>query len=205
MSGRTPGRNAPANQDQRPAAQRQRRWSHTARGEAVGDALAVTGAALAVPFAATATAVTPASASWRIVKRVPSGALGDFTAIVAVGRTGGWAFNGISRPTAWKRSGPSWVRVSFPRQNGEEVVAAGASSATNVWAFTASGGRSRALRWSGSHWSVQRSFAAQVGGAVLISASHRSGFGPPVLPRSGLGALHHHGDVWARVASGPGL
>ena len=205
MSGRTPGRNAPANQDQRPAAQRQRRWSHTARGAAVGTALAVTGAALAVTFAATATAVTPASASWRIVKRVPSGALGDFTAIVAVGRTGGWAFNGISRPTAWKRSGPSWVRVSFPSQNGEEVVAAGASSATNVWAFTASGGRSRALRWSGSHWSVQRSFAAQVGGAVVISASDVWVFGQPVVPGSGLGAWHYNGHVWSRVASGRGL
>src|SRR5258707_3637594 len=89
MSGRTRGRNAPANQDQRPAARRQRRWSHTARGAAVGTALAVTGAALAVTFAATATAVTPASASLRIVKRVPRGALGDFTAIVAVRRTGG--------------------------------------------------------------------------------------------------------------------
>src|SRR5260221_3771990 len=205
MSGRTPGRNAPANQDQRPAAQRQRRWSHTARGAAVGTALAVTGAALAVTFAATATAVTRASASWRIVKRVPSGALGDFTAIVAVGRTGGWAFNGSSRPTAWKRSGPSWVRVSFPSQNGEEVVAAGASSATNVWAFTASGGRSRALRWNGSHWSVQRSFAAQVGGAVLISASDVLVFRQPVVPGSGLGGWHYNGHVLSPVVSCRGL
>src|SRR5260370_2407836 len=203
MSGRTPGRNAPANRDQGPGARRQRGGSLAAGGAAVGTALAVTGAALAVTFAATATAVTPASASWRIVKRVPSGALGDFTAIVAVGRTGGWAFNGISRPTAWKRSGPSWVRVSFPRQNGEEVVAAGASSATNVWAFTASGGRSRALRWSGSHWSVQRSFAAQVGGAVAISPSDLWAFGQPAVPGRGLGPPHYNGDVWSPGPSAP--
>src|SRR5260370_2329856 len=114
MSGRTPGRNAPANQDQRPAAQRQRRWSHTARGAAVGTALAVTGAALAVTFAATATAVTPASASWRIVKRVPSSALGDFTAIVAVGRTGGRGLHRISPPHPRNPRRPAPRRGSLP-------------------------------------------------------------------------------------------
>src|SRR5258707_4775914 len=133
MSGRTRGRNAPANQDQRPAARRQRRWSHTARGAAVGTALAVTGAALAVTFAATATAVTPASASWRIVKRVPSGALGDFTAIVAVGRTGGWAFNGNSPPTPWERTRRASGRGSVPRQNRGEGCAGRAAPAPNPW------------------------------------------------------------------------
>jgi hypothetical protein len=180
MSGRSPGRYV--------------------RGAAVGVA-----AALAVTGAAPATAATQAGPSWRIVKRVHSGPLGDFTAVVAVGRSGGWAFNGISKPTAWRRSGSSWTRVSFPSQNGEVVVAAGASSAANVWAFTASGGRSRALRWNGSHWSVQRSFPAQIGGAVVLSASDVWVFGQPFIPGSGLGAWHYNGHAWARVASGAGL
>src|SRR5262249_61845657 len=79
MSGRSPGRNS--------------------RAAAIGVA-----AALAVTGAAPALAATPASPSWRIVKRVPSGPLGDFTAVVAVGRTGGWAFNGGLQPTACKPS-----------------------------------------------------------------------------------------------------
>jgi hypothetical protein len=180
MSGRSPGRNF--------------------RGAAIGVA-----AVLAVTGAAPAMAATPASPSWRIVKRVPSGPLGDFTAVVAVGRSGGWAFNGISRPTAWKRSGPSWTRVAFPGRNGEEVVAAGASSATNVWAFTAAGGTSRALRWNGSRWSVQMSFPAAIGGAAVISANDVWVFGQPFVPGPRLGAWHFNGHAWAPVASGAGL
>ena len=48
------------------------------------------------------------------------------------------------------------------------VVAAGASSATNVWAFTDQFGKSRALRWNGRHWTAMRSFSRAIGGAGLI-------------------------------------
>ncbi len=202
MSGRTAGRNAPAGQDLRLAARRKRRRRRGAAGAAA--ALAVTGAASAMAITP-AMAVTPARASWHIVKRVRSGPFGDFTAVVAVGRSGGWAFDGISRPTAWKRSGASWTQISFPSENGEEVVAAGASSAANAWAFTASGGKSRALRWNGSHWSVQRAFPAQIGGAVVISASDVWVFGQPFVPGGGLGAWHYNGHVWSRVRPGRGL
>jgi hypothetical protein len=146
-----------------------------------------------------------AAPSWRIVKKVNSGAFGDFTAVVAVGRTGGWAFNGISSPTAWRRSGASWAKVAFPGQSGEEVVAAGASSATNVWAFTSGGPKSRALRWNGSRWSVSASFTQPVGGAVVLSPSDVWAFGQSVFPGAGLGAWHFNGHVWARVAGGSGL
>jgi hypothetical protein len=125
--------------------------------------------------------------------------------VVAVGKTGGWAFNGISKPTAWKRSGASWTQVSFPGQSGEEVVAAEASSATNVWAFTAGGSVGTALRWNGSHWSVQRSFAEQIGGAVVVSATDVWVFGEPISPGSGLRTWHYNGHTWTKVASGRGL
>ena len=55
------------------------------------------------------------SGPWRIVKRVHSGLSGDFTAVVAVGRTGGWAFNGIFRPTAWRRRKPPSIRTTASR------------------------------------------------------------------------------------------
>ncbi len=179
-----------------------RRRGRAARSAAAGVAAAL---AVAVAGAASALAATPATASWHIVKRVRGGALGDFTAVVAVGRSGGWAFDGMSEPTAWHRSGTSWTQVSIPGRSGDEVVAAGASSASNVWAFTDRGARARALRWNGSQWSVQGSFPGQIGGAVVLSASNVWVFGEPTAPGRRLGAWHYNGRGWARVASGRGL
>jgi hypothetical protein len=201
MAGRTSDRGGPAGQGERRAA-RPRGWGRAARVAAAGAAaaLAVTGAA-----SAWATAATPASASWHIVKRVHSGTFGDFTAVVAVGKTGGWAFNGISKPTAWERNGSSWTQVSFPGQSGDEVVAAGASSATNVWAFTDAGTTARALRWNGSRWAAEKSFGAEIGGAVVISRSDVWVFGEPFAPGGRLGTWHYNGRTWSKVASGHGL
>jgi hypothetical protein len=202
MAGRTSDRTTEARQEQGGAARRPRQWGRraTAAAVSISAALAVTGA-----LSSWALAATPASPSWHIVKRVHSGAFGDFTAVVAVGRTGGWAFNGISAPTAWERSGQSWKQVPFPGLGGEEVVAAGASSAGNVWAFADTPSKGLALRWNGSGWSTERSFSGQIGGGVVISASDVWVFGEPVLPGSGLGAWHYNGHTWSRVPSGHGL
>jgi hypothetical protein len=183
-------------------ARQPRRWGRRAAAAAAGvtTALAVTGAASAWALAATAS-----SPSWHFVKHVHSGGSADFNAVVAVGKNGGWAFNGVSQPTAWKRSGGSWTQVSFPGRSGEEVVAAGASSAANVWAFTDSGSGGRALRWNGSSWSAVRSFGKQIGGAAVISATDVWVFGEPVSPGSALGSWHYNGHTWAKVASGHGL
>jgi hypothetical protein len=162
-------------------------------------------AAMAASGQGATPAVQPMRPGWHIVKQVRSGPFGGFTAVVAVGRSGGWAFDQGSVPTAWRRSGSTWTQVRFPGRANEVVVAAGASSATNVWAFTADGGRSRALRWNGRSWTVQRSFAQQVGGAVVLSPSDVWVFGQPDFPGSGLGAWHYDGHTWSRVASGHGL
>ncbi len=168
--------------------------------------LAVTGAAssaLAAPRAA-----QPMIPAWRIVKQVHNGPFGGFSTVIAVGKNGGWAFNQGSVPTAWRRSGsnPStWTQVPFPGKSNEVVVAAGAASPSDVWAFTAGGAQSRALRWNGHVWTVQRSFAQQIGGAVVISPSDVWVFGQPVFPGAGLGAWHYNGQTWSRAASGHGL
>ncbi|HTS98490.1 MAG TPA: hypothetical protein VMI33_17920 [Streptosporangiaceae bacterium] len=202
VQGRDQGWPGQGRDQRRRGGRRPQRRGSAARGAAacVAAALAMAGAG-----AASAMAATPAAPSWHIVKRVRGGALGDFTAAVAVGRNGGWAFDGVSRPTAWHRSGTSWDQVSFPGRSGDEVVAAGASSASNVWAFTDRGARARALRWNGSQWSVQGSFPGQIGGAVVLSASDVWAFGEPTAPGRGLGAWHYNGREWARVASGRGL
>ena len=162
-------------------------------------AAAVSGSAL------TAEAAGSTAPSWHIVKQVHNGPFGGFTAVTAVGKNGGWAFNQGSVPTAWRRSGSTWTQVSFPGKPNEVVVAAGATSPDDVWAFTAGGAQSRALRWNGHTWTVQRSFPDQIGGAVVINRSDVWVFGQPFFPGTGLGAWHYNGSTWSRVTSGHGL
>lgn len=169
----------------------------------------ITAVALVAAGAATATALAaPAAAgpSWRIVKQVHNGPFGNFTAVTAVGRGGGWAFNAGSSPTAWRQSGSTWTQVRFPGLANEQVVAAGAASASDVWAFTnIPGTQSRVLVWNGSSWTVERTFSREIGGAVVLSASDVWVFGEPVVPGQGLGAWQYNGHTWSQPASGHGL
>lgn len=163
-------------------------------------------AVAAVAVCGQAAVAAPVSVpSWHIVKRVSSGPNGGFTAVTAAGLNGGWAFDGTTRSTAWKRSGSTWTRVPFPSLTNEVVVAAAASSATNVWAFTDQLGKSRALRWNGQHWTVMRSFSRVIGGAVVLSSSDVWVFGEPDVPGANLGAWHYNGRTWTQIASGHGL
>jgi hypothetical protein len=147
--------------------------------------------------AATANAGAPA---WRTVKSVSSGH-GDFTAVVATGTAGGWAFGGDFNPaaaaTAWRLSGGTWTRDSaFPGKPGETVVAAGASSASDVWAFTQAGTGSRVLHYNGRAWSVVKTFTAQVGGASVVSKDDVWVFGTGAFGSPALGAWHYNGHAW---------
>ena len=140
--------------------------------------------------------------AWNVVKKVPGG---DFSAVVAAGRSGGWAFGQGPKPTAWRRSRSAWTQVPFPGESNEVVIAAGATSGTNVWAFTTGGTRSRALRWNGHAWTVQRSFTRQIGGAAVISPGDVWVFGQPVFPDASFGAWHYNGRTWSPAPSGRGL
>lgn len=169
----------------------------------------ITAVALVAAGAATATALAAPAAvgpSWRIVKQVHNGPFGNFTAVTAVGRGGGWAFNAGSSPTAWRRSGATWTQVRFPGLANEQVVAAGVASASDVWAFTnILGTQSRVLVWNGSSWTVERTFSQEIGGAVVLSASDVWVFGEPVFPGQGLGAWQYNGHTWSQPTSGHGL
>ena len=177
-------------------------WRVSAR---LGVRAVMTAAAGLVAVGALLAAPASAGTSWHIVKQVASGPNGVFTAVTAVGRNGGWAFDGTSNATAWERNGSTWTHVRFPSQNNERVVAAGASSATNVWAFTSDSGKSRALRWNGQTWTVARTFPRLIGGAVVLGSSDVWVFGQPYYPGAGLGAWHFNGGTWSQVASGHGL
>jgi len=150
----------------------------------------------------------PAAPAWRIVKHVHTGPESAFTSVIAVGRNGGWAFDrgsGNAGPTAWRRSGSTWVQVPFPGQSFEWVVAAGATSPDDVWAFTLGSDRSRALHWDGRAWTVRQTFAQGIAGAAVIGPADVWVFGQPFFPGPGLGAWHYDGRTWTRVASGHNL
>jgi hypothetical protein len=159
--------------------------------------------------AATATAAAPpvAAPHWHIVKSVKTDVNGQFTAVVATGKTSAWAFNGLgftAHATAWRLSGKAWTKVAFPGKADEEVITAGASSPSNVWAFTdIAGAGSRVLHWNGAKWSVVKTFAAQIGGASVVAGNDVWVFGQvPVPSTAALGVWHYNGHTWARVSKG---
>lgn len=185
-------------------------FNRAAAGAAVLLATAglVAGAAAAPARAAAGTAGHTAP-SWKVVKKVPGE---DFTAVVATGATGGWAFGtgtpGTNqRPTAWRRSGSSWTKAPFPGERSEVVIAAEATSATGVWAFTTGGSQSRALQWNGRSWTVKHTFSQPIGGAAVISPADVWVFGQPSFPSTpaGFGSWHYNGHTWTHVTSGHGL
>jgi hypothetical protein len=168
--------------------------------------LVTAGCAQATPAARAAISVPVSGGlSWQVVKRVPGLSDLGFSAVVAVGKNGGWAFDTAAKPTAWERNGSNpnaWTQVPFPGLAGETVVCAVATSATNVWAFTSDFGKSRALRWNGTDWTVVRSFDQAISGAVVLSPSDVWVLGEPYYPGAGMGAWHYDGRTWSAPASG---
>jgi hypothetical protein len=188
----------------RSAGARPRRSRWWLRGAAA--AAAVTLAAAGAATAAAAPAAVPPLA-WHLVKQVRQGPSGEFTAIAAVGSTGGWAFSGdgTAAPTAFRRSGPTWAQAPFPGRSDERIVAARATSAANVWAFTTNGTRSRALRFNGRTWSVAGSFSREIAGAVVVSSTDVWVFGDQFQEGGVLGTWHYNGRTWTHIPGQGGL
>jgi hypothetical protein len=169
-------------------------------------ALAAAGAATAAATPTPAPAAVPPLA-WHLVKQVRQRASGEFTAIAAVGSTGGWAFSGdgTAAPTAFRRSGATWAQAPFPGHRDERIVAAQATSAANVWAFTTNGTRSRALRFNGRAWSVAGSFSREIAGAVVVSSTDVWVFGDQFQEGGVLGTWHYNGRTWTHIPGQGGL
>ena len=171
--------------------------------------LAVAGTALAAaPAYAGGHGAVPAAASWRLVKTVHGSGTPDFTAVTAVSSANAWAFEATesssAAPKAWHLTRSGWSRVSFPGHSGEQVAAAGSSSASDVWAITSNFSHSRALRWNGSTWSVKGSFSKPIDNVVVHSATNVWVFAGAGFPSSG-GTWHWNGHSWRHVSSGHGL
>jgi hypothetical protein len=167
------------------------------------------GAAVATAVSGSAGVATASAPSWRIVKQLP-GDVGGYAvtiggyAVTAAGPGSEWAFggNGEGKPTAWRNSGSGWRQVAFPGTAGEQVTAAAASSASNVWVFTDhvgdAGGGVGAMRWNGHAWSqVGLWYIGQLDSASVISPTDVWVFGAPM-------AWHWNGKGWWMVSSADG-
>jgi hypothetical protein len=163
---------------------------------AVAGLLAIGGIGAAAANAATAPAAPP---RWHIVKTVPGEAAGAFTAVVATGKSTGWAFDAPSTSgpsAAYERQGGTWTRRAFPGLPDEGVISAAASSPSNVWAVTSIfAATSRVLRFNGHKWSVVKSFTKQVNRVSVLSGNDVWLFGL-------VGVLHFNGHGWTKVGGG---
>jgi hypothetical protein len=185
--------------------------SRKATATAASAALALAGATLASAWFAVGAAeasphAVPAAASWKIVKTVHGTGAPAFTAVTASGPGSAWAFEASTfasgKPTAWRLAGSSWTEVSFPGSS--QVVAAGSSSAANVWAIMSNGTRSHAVRWNGSRWAAAGSIPANIDDVVVLSSSNVWAFSEPFSPGH-VGTWHYNGHAWRHLASGHGL
>jgi len=175
--------------------------------------LLITGTATA-GVASASSAATPAAAGkhWRIIFTAPKVSpilqvTQDFSAVVATGRTTGFAFDGIGAPggeTAWERTGhagATWKKVPFPGKTNEDVAYAAASSPTNVWAFGSNlSTGSRVLRWTGSKFAVVKTFGGSISAASVLGPRDVWVYG---LPAGGgapaIGVWHYNGRTWSRI------
>jgi hypothetical protein len=161
--------------------------------------LSTGGAIAAAMLSATqpASAATPQAPSWQPVLSVPGGGVTE--AVVATGKTTGWAF--LGNGTAYQREGATtWKQVAFPGANGY-VNAAAASSPSNVWAAyrpAAGGEGSQVYRWNGSQWAAVESFPGSVTSLSVLGPNDVWAFGGA---NYGQGVFHFNGRSWAEVSS----
>ena len=117
-----------------------------------------------------------------------------FDAVVATGKTTGWAFRSDST-VAYERTGTtSWKDVAFPGGTGT-VEAAAATSPSSVWAAYDSSAGAQVDHWNGSRWTVVKSFSAVgITGITALGANDVWVFG-------GGGIWHDNGGRWTEVSS----
>jgi hypothetical protein len=176
--------------------------------------LLVAGAATAgiASASSTATRAPAAVKHWNIIFKAPKIKPADqptqqFTAVVATGKTTGFAFDGTAAPggeTAWERTGGTWRQVPFPgKKNTEYVGVAAASSPSNVWAFANdfSFDASRVLRWTGTKFAVVKTFNGNIWGASVLGPKDVWAFGmlPSGFSAPAIGVWHYNGQTWTRV------
>jgi hypothetical protein len=149
----------------------------------------------------------PAAARWQEIKTVTNRNLPAFSAIAAPGRHDVWAFEtqAEARPVAWHLSGPTWRTKPFPEPTTTNVGSAVATSASDVWAFTAL----RVLHWNGASWKISHAFPDKgpqpptiAGGTATSSANAYAFLFSPTGPDR---TWHYNGHSWSRDRAADGV
>ncbi len=161
---------------------------------------------------ATLAAGLPARAAdapaWPIVDKVHYGTPGNasgYSAVIAPAKDDAWVFGGTNpggpgSPTAERWNGKRWHAWPLPAGLNGFIVAAAASSASNVWAV----GEGYALRWNGVKWTVANTWnrAGEITSVAVISRSDVWIFGSSIFSGQGsLGTWHYNGRTWARAGA----
>jgi len=166
---------------------------------------------------ATLAAGMPARAAdapaWQIAARVHYGASGNasgYSAVVVLAKNDAWAFGGTnpggpSTPTAVRWDGTRWQSSRLPGGLNGFIVAASASSPSNVWAV----GDGYALRWNGVRWSIAKTWSnnPEITSVAVIGRDDVWVFGSSsfINGQANLGTWHYDGHRWAAVAGAAGI
>ena len=149
------------------------------------------------------------STDWHVVDTITSSPSHPsyLGAIVSTGRSSGYVFKWAPRsshPAAYERIGTTrWKEVPFPGESGERVVTAGATSPTDVWAFSGLANQgSRVFQLVKSKWTVVKTFRLPIASATVLSSKDVWVFGTADDSGSArLGVYHYNGHTWTRVSS----
>jgi hypothetical protein len=166
---------------------------------------------------ATLAAAMPARAAdapgWQIADKAHYGASANasgYSALVVLAKNDAWAFGGTnpggpSTPTAVRWDGARWQPSRLPTGLNGFIVAAAASSPSNVWAV----GDGYVLRWNGVRWTVARTWRnnPEITSVAVISRDDVWVFGSSsfISGQANLGTWHYDGRDWAPVAGAAGI
>lgn len=145
--------------------------------------------------------------AWHIIFSVPNGNASTrynaFTAVVAAGKTAGWAFM-LNAPYAYQRTGVhTWRKVPFPGKHGNVTLAAVAPDGKGaVWASYFSAKGSQLDRWTGTKWRVAKTFPGAITSLSVLASNDVWVFGGSGGQQDG-GVYHYNGRTWTRLASTP--
>jgi hypothetical protein len=163
--------------------------------------------------AANASAAPAHGPSWHSIHRLAKN--GEFEAVVATGKTSGFAFfepsTTVAVPAAYERTGATTFKsVQLPTVADEWIGGAAASSPSNVYVFadiltvSTSKPKSEVLKWTGKKFEVVATFSGELGGGTVLSPNdvyaYGSGiYGSGMLP--GAGVFHYNGHAWTKISS----
>jgi hypothetical protein len=127
-----------------------------------------------------------------------------YSAVVAPGRSGAWAFGGTnpggnSVPVAERWIAGQWRSSPLPAHLTGFIGDASAPSSRDIWAVSYSSGY--VLHWNGARWRVAKSWRQHgvLTGVTALSATNVWVFGTTTGGFRGLGTWHFNGRTWTRA------